>query len=227
MDKIGVLLPAYNEEKNIQTVIKETKKYVPNSTIVVVDDGSTDKTSDLAKKSKVVVLRHNTNKGKGEAIKTGFKYFLKKDISYVIIADADRQYKIKDANKIIKLLKDGRADFVTGYRNWKEVPLRHKLGNFVWRNSFNLLFGTNLRDSNCGFMGLTKDGMRKIKNIHGGYIVENELFVEALRNKLKIEQVPVSVEYREKSGIARGIRVVLGVLIFIVKEGFKYRLGLW
>lgn len=225
--KVGILLPAYNEEKNIKQVIKEAKKYVPNSKIVVVDDGSTDKTYELAKKTGAKILRHEVNKGKGEALKTGFDFFLKSNVDFVVVADADRQYLVKEAPRLIIPLQQGEADFVTGYRNWRGVPFRHKLGNFVWRRFFNLLFGTNFKDTNCGFISLSKKTIRKTKRaLHGGYIVENTLFVEALKNKLKIKQVPVSVVYRKKSGILRGFRMVLGVLIFILREGMKYRLGI-
>lgn len=223
--KIGVLLPAYNEEENIQAVIKEAKKYLPKSKIVVVDDGSTDKTYRLAKKTGVTVIRHEKNKGKGEALKTGFKYFLKSSEDVVIVADTDRQYQIKDADKLLKPIEHRQADFVTGYRDWGILPFRHILGNFVWRTFFNLLFGTRFKDTNCGFIALTKNAMKKIRHTGGGYIIENAIFIDALRNNLRIRQVPVDVIYREKSGVVRGGRVVLGVLIFIVREGLKYRFG--
>jgi len=114
MERIGVLFPAYNEEKNIRAVIKDAKKVLPRATIVVVDDGSTDRTYELAKKEKVIVLRHFVNKGKGEALKTGIDFFRRAGISYAIIADADRQYSIKDAPKFLDALKN--ADIVTGCR---------------------------------------------------------------------------------------------------------------
>jgi len=110
-----------------------------------------------------------------------------------------------------------------GYRNWSKVPFRHKLGNFVWRTFFNILFGTNLKDTNCGFMGLSRNALKKMSGAYGGYIIENMMLVEAIRNKLKIKQVPVTVKYKFKRSIKSGIRIVLGCLFFIVKEGIKYR----
>jgi len=221
--KIGILFPAYNEEKNITFVINETRKYFKKSEIVVVDDGSTDKTAELAKKAKVVVISHKENRGKGEAIKTGFKYFLKKPIKSIVIADADRQYSIRDSKKILEALN--KADFIMGYRDFSKIPFRHRLGSFVWRFSFNLLFGTSLMDTNCGLIGLSKKSIRKMK-IHGGYIVENSMLISAIKNNLRIEQISVDVSYKKISGVKRGIKVVFGVLIFIIKEGIKYRLGL-
>ncbi len=220
--KTYALIPAYNEEKTIEKVVKKVKKM--NLTPIVVDDFSSDNTYELAKRSGAIVLKHEKNKGKGEAIKTGFEFLKKNDFDHVVLIDADMQYSPEEAIKLLTPLKEGKADFVVGYRNWKNIPFRHKLGNFVWRNSFNILFGTKFKDTNCGFMALNKKAVKKIKNIGGGYIIENQLFVEALKNKLKIEQVPVSVNYKNKSGILRGVRVVLGVLFFILREGLKYRI---
>jgi len=220
--KIGILLPAYNEEKNIETVIKEARKYFKDSEIVIVDDGSIDRTAELAKKAKVVVISHEKNKGKGEAIKTGFKYFLKRPVKYILIADADRQYSIKDLKKLLIALNE--ADFVMGYRNFSKIPFRHKVGNFVWKTFFNLFFGTKLKDTNCGLIALTKDAVKKM-NVYGGYIIENSMLASAVENSLKIKQVPVNVDYKKVSSVQRGIKVVLGVLIFIIKEGIKYKLS--
>lgn len=229
MNKIGLLLPAYNEEKNLPIILKDIKEYLPSVEVVVIDDGSFDKTSEIAIKNNVKLIRHKQNKGKAEAIKTGLKYFLKEKlhIAFIVIADADRQYLIKEITKIFKPLEKDEADFVTGYRNWSKVPFRHKLGNFVWRTFFNILFGTGFKDTNCGYVGLNKKAAEIMKeNIYGGYILENSMFILALKNNLKIKQVPVTVLYKKISKVPRGIRIVLGVLLFIFKEGFKYRLGI-
>lgn len=216
------LIPAYNEEKTIQEVIKQVKKL--NIIPIVVDDGSIDRTAKLAKESGALVIEHKINRGKGEALKTGFNHILKnREEGYVVIVDADLQYDPKDSVKLLKLLREGEADFVTGYRDWSKVPFRHRLGNFIWRNSFNLLFGTRFKDTNCGFMALTTKALKKINRIGGGYIVENVLFIEALKNNLRIKQVSVRVKYKHISKVPRGIRIVLGVLLFILKEGIKYR----
>ncbi len=219
--KIGALLPAYNEGKNIKAVIRDVKKYLPKARILVMDDGSADRTAEIAKKQKVKVIRHKTNMGKGEALKTGIDYFLKK-ADGIIIIDTDRQYSAKDAPKFVSALQS--SDFVMGKRNFLNVPFRHRLGNLVWRTAFNVLFGVQLKDTNCGFIGLSRNGMKKIKNIHGGYIIENSMLADAVKAKLKIVQVPVSVSYKKISGVQRGVRMVLGVLIFIITEGIKYRI---
>jgi len=221
------LIPAFNEEKTIKEVISELKNV--NLNCLVIDDGSTDRTSKIAQKSNAIVVRHNENKGKGEALRTGFEYILKNlhDIESLVIVDADLQYYAKESIKLLKPLEEKEADFVMGYRNWRTVPFKNRLGNFVWRTTFNLLFKTKLKDTNCGFMALSRRAISKMKRAYGGYIIENMMLIDALKNKLKIKQVPVSVKYKikhSKRNIIIGIRIVLGCLIFIFNEGIKYRL---
>jgi len=223
--KAIALIPAYNEEKTIEKVISEIKNI--GLTPIVVDDGSNDRTYETANKMDVTVIKHSKNKGKGEALKTGFDYILKNlpEVENVVIVDADMQYSLGDSARILDPLKKGKADFVMGYRDWSTVPLRHNFGNMVWRGIFNLFFETNLKDTNCGYMGLSRKALKKIRRIHGGYIIENMMLVEALKNKLRIEQVPVSVTYKDKRDIFSGLRMGLGVLVFIITEGIKYRLS--
>jgi len=220
--KLGILLPAYNEEKNIKYVINDARNVFPRARIVVVDDGSKDKTYEIAKNEGVTVLRHAINKGKGEALKTGFNFFLKSGADAVIVVDADRQYPVSHGKKILKELKS--ADFVSGFRIPSDVPFANRLGNFIWRKCFNILFGTKLRDVSCGFVGLNKRALRAVRNIYGGYIIESSMFVNSIISGLKISQVPVRVSYRGRK-ITKFVRMFFGVLFFIINNGLKYRLG--
>jgi len=219
------LIPAFNEEETIEEVISRLKKIGLKS--IVINDGSTDKTNELAKKSDAIVIKHIINMGKGEALKTGFNYVLNNmpGVKYVVVIDADMQYLPEEAVRILKPLQDRKASFVMGCRNWSIVPLRHNFGNFVWRGIFNLLFKTNFKDTNCGFIGLSRKALEKIQKIHGGYIIENMMLVEALKHKLRIKQIPVSVNYKYRRDIFSGLRMGLGVLVFIIEEGIKYRLS--
>ncbi len=225
---VGVIVPAYNEEENIEDVIKRSKKSL-GAKIIVVDDHSDDKTCRIAKRNGAVVIRHKKNKGKGEALVTGFKEILENHpkIDYVVIIDADSQYDPEDANKLIKKLREG-YDYVVGARHWKrDVPLRHRIANFLWRTSFNILFGTQLLDSNCGFISMNRKAMKIVsKKSYGGYIIDNVMLAIAVENDLNIKQVPVKVHYPKKRGGITGIRFFLGNFIFIMEEGFKYRFGI-
>jgi len=220
------LIPAYNEEKNIKEVVEKVKKMkiLP----IVIDDNSADRTSEIAKNAGAIVLNHNSNLGKGEAIKTGIRYAIRRlsKVENFVLIDADMQYDPGQAPKLLKILENEDADIVVGHRNWGRVPFRHRLGNFIWRTSFNIFFGTRLKDTNCGIMAMTKHAARTITGaLHGGYIIENSILSYAIKKNLKIKQTPVKVTYKHRSDIKRGIRIVGGIFIFIVEEGLKYRFG--
>ncbi|MCX8179640.1 MAG: glycosyltransferase family 2 protein, partial [Candidatus Aenigmarchaeota archaeon] len=122
-----VIIPAFNEEKNIKQVVERTKNlgYIP----LVVDDYSSDRTNEIAKEAGAIVLRHKKNMGKGEGLKTAFLYIKNNlpTVKYIAILDADLQYIPEDLPKIFKPLELDEADYVTGYRNWKkDVPFRHR-----------------------------------------------------------------------------------------------------
>lgn len=224
--KVATLIPAYNEEKNIKKVISLTKKYLKSSKILVIDDGSSDNTASIAKKSGAIVIKHKKNIGKGEGLKTGFNYIRKnmKNIDYVIILDADMQFHPKEAKKVIQPLINNEADFIMGKRDWSIVPFKHKLGNLVWRTTFNILFKQNMKDTNCGFIAINRKSLKKMKNVGGGYTIDNSLLISCVKNNLKIAQVPVKVYYKHTSKIPRGVKVVFLVWLFLIKKGIEYRL---
>ena len=220
------IIPAYNEEKNIEQLVNEINKLGIKP--IVIDDGSSDNTFNICTNNGTIVLRHDTNKGKGEAIKTGLDYLLKNhpEFTHIVLMDADMQYHPEEALKIFNALENNNSDFMMGHRDWGEVPFRHQLGNFVWRNVFNIIFRTNFKDTNCGLVGFNRNAVEKLKDhIIGGYIVDNSILIGAIKNNLKIDQVPVKVSYHRKSKVTRGVRIVLGVLLYILKEGFRYRFG--
>ena len=220
------LIPAHNEERTITEVVTRIKDagIVP----VVIDDASTDKTAELAAKAGATVLRHARNLGKGEAIKTGLNYAFKRmtGVQNFVFIDADMQYDPSEAAALLQPLKQRSADMVIGFRDWSTVPLRHRVGNFVWRTAFNFLFGTKLKDTNCGFVAMNRQAALKVKSIaQGGYVLENAMLAEVVRSGMRVHQVPVTVSYKKISGTVRGARVVGGVMVFILKTGVKHRLG--
>jgi glycosyltransferase involved in cell wall biosynthesis len=220
---IAAIMPAYNEEKNIQEVVEKCKKFTDN--IIVINDGSIDNTQKIAEKMNITLINHETNLGKGEAIKTATHYILEnmKEIEYVVIVDTDMQYNPEDSEKLLDPIKNNEADFVMGYRNWKEVPIHHRIGNHVWRIFFNTLFKTKLKDVSCGFVAMNKKALESIDDIYGGYIIESSMLIQCIIKNLRIKQVPVSVKYLVSSDLVKGIRMAIGVLMFILKKGFEYR----
>lgn len=222
--KSYAIVPTYNEEENIKEVIARLKRF-PKIKIIVIDDGSIDSTFKVAKEMGVVVLRHEKNKGKGEAIRTGLRYILdKKNADYVAIIDSDMQYPPEEVSKLLKKLEEEKTDFVSGFRNPSEIPYANRFGNFVWRIFFNFLFKTDFKDTNCGIIAFNMKTAKILKKTtFGGYIIDNAIRMEIIKNNLKFSQVYVKVFYGKRR-IAKFAKMAFGNFFFILMRGFKYRL---
>jgi glycosyltransferase involved in cell wall biosynthesis len=227
MKRHVVLIPAFNEEKNIREVIYHLRKH-PHVDIIVIDDGSKDRTAEIAKRHKVILLQHEFNKGKGEAIKTGINYIFKHHpAEYIALVDADMQYHPSEAIKLLEPLKRNEADFVAGFRNPKKIPYANRMGDGGWKWLFNLLFGTNYFDTNCGLIGFNRKAAKVIlKNTYGGYIIENAIKIKVSEAKLRISQVPIDVKYGKRK-VSKFARMFFGNSLFIFIEGIKYRIRNW
>jgi len=215
------VIPAYNEEKTIEEVVTRCKKI--NIFPIVIDDGSTDDTykiaNGLTKTLRTYCYKHEI-KGKGEALKVGFKYidvlyFMPDDVKFIVVIDGDLQYDPFEIPKLIEALKT--ADYVIGQRDWSQVPFRHRLGNYLWVKTFNLLFGTNLKDTNCGFIAMRAEVMRRL-NVSSGYIVDNDMLMQALEMGFVVKNTPISVKYNDKRNLFSGTRMVMGIFIFIIRR---------
>ena len=226
MTKYAALIPAFNEEKSIHEVIYNLKKN-PDVDVIVIDDGSKDNTAEIVKKHKVILLRHKFNKGKGEAIKTGINYILRKHpAKYIVLVDADMQYHPSEALKLLKPLEQG-ADFVSGFRLPSHIPYANRMGDGGWKLAFNLFFKTNFFDTNCGLIAFDRKAAKVIlKNTYGGYIIENAIKIKVVEGKLKIAQIPVSVRYGKRR-VSKFAKMFFGNSWFIFVEGVKYRILNW
>jgi len=222
--KTYIIIPSYNEEKTIGEVITRLKK-LPRIKSILIDDGSTDSTAEVAKKMGVVVIRHEKNKGKGEAIRTGLGYALnKKNAKYVAVIDCDMQYPPEEVTKLLEKLEKEKVDFVSGFRDPGEIPYANRFGNFIWKIFFNFLFKTSFNDTNCGLIAFNMKAAKILrKSTFGGYIIDNAIRMEIEKNNLKYAQAYVKVFYGKRR-IAKFAKMAFGNFFFILMEGFKYRL---
>ncbi|MAG15647.1 hypothetical protein CMO88_01145 [Candidatus Woesearchaeota archaeon] len=213
MKKPFVIIPAFNEEKHIAKVVNEIKKYSKN--IVVVDDGSKDKTYQEAKKTKVIVLRHPINLGKGAALKTGIEYAGKHGADTIIFIDSDGQHNPKDLPRLLNELKN--IDVVFTYRNLKSMnmPLIKKIGNFVLNTLLSILFNIRIKDTQCGFKAMTTDAYKKLGLISSDYNIESEIAAKTGKHKLKFKQLPIETVYNDKykgTTVFDGINIAMRML---------------
>ena len=219
VEKIYVVIAAYNEEKHIVDVIKKTKKYCKN--IIVVDDGSKDNTYSKAKKEGVEVLKHIVNMGKGAALKSGCDYALKKKGKIILTVDADLQHDPAEIPNFLKALKN--VDIVFGYRRLdKRMPLMLRYGNWFISKITKLLYNINLKDTQCGYRAFTANTYRKIRWKALDYSLESEMVANAGKHHLRYKEIPIQTIY---SDIYKGTTVIDGIKIIF--NLLIWRLGKW
>ncbi len=212
MKGLFVIIPAYNEELRIAEVIKKAKKYTKN--IIIVDDGSKDKTYETAKKEKTEVLRHVINLGKGAALKTGCDYALHEGAEILILIDGDGQHNPDKIPEFVKKLEE--YEIVFGMRKLnRKMPLLRRIGNWGLNQITRFIFSIKVEDAMCGYRAFTSPAYRKIRWKSSGYEVEAEMIANAGKHKLKAAQLEIETIYADAykgMTIFDGIRVGLNML---------------
>lgn len=207
-NKIFLVIPAHNEEKHIKSVL--TKAITSGHPIILVDDGSTDKTFKVAKSLIKSVVRHEVNLGKGAALKTGSMEAFKRGAEVVIFLDSDNQHKIEDLPKFVTALNNG-YDVVFGSRNLGYgVPLVRYLGNKIVSLAVRFVHGIYVSDILCGYKAMTKKAFDKLKWSSSGYNVETEIVIKTSKRGLKHCEVSTETVYLDS---VKGLTVFDGISI--------------
>ena len=211
--KTFLIIPAFNEQKNIFNVIEEAKKHAKN--IIAIDDGSKDETYNEAKKTGITVLRHAINLGKGAALKTGSEYAIKKGAEAMIYMDSDGQHAPKDIPRIASELEG--KDIVFTYRNLGSIhmPLVKKAGNLFLNTLLKTLFKISIKDTQCGYKALTTDTYRKLKLMSNDYNIESEIVAKTGKYRMRLSQIPIETIYTDKykgTTILDGIGIAMRML---------------
>ena len=215
----AVIIPALNEEKNVGAVVKEARRSLASAAIIVVDDGSRDNTAKVARAAGAVVLVNKKNLGKMESTKKAMVYLEKKypTVKIVALIDADRQYDAADLSKIVGPIAAGRADFVVGKRSLTSIPyFRHRFGIYIIAAIFNLMNGTNFTDTVCGLRAISIDAYKKMRLCSSGYAVESEMLVEAIKNGMRVVEVPVKVDYKISHTGRKGTTMAINILLHLL-----------
>lgn len=194
-----IIIPAYNEDKNIRYVLTDVMKYVPKKNIIVVDDGSTDTTPLVAERAGIILVSNPKNIGIGGALKTGFKEALKRKYDAAVQIDADGQHNPADLSRIIDELHKG-TDLVIGSRylekNDYRTPLLRSVGIRIF--SFLILLGTGrlIKDTTSGLRGYSKKALKLFSQHHTDIFPEPESIALAIRKNLLICEVPAFMNQR-------------------------------
>lgn len=210
------LIPAYNEERFIASVVLKTRRYV--DTVMVVDDGSQDATAELAQEAGATVLCHAENQGKGAALNTGFAAVRKQGGGIVVTLDADGQHEPADLLKVIAPIQRGEADIVIGSRylvKGSDVPAAriwgHKFFNFLTKQAF----GVGVSDSQSGYRAFSIRALELLAFNSRSFSVESEMQFLAHQHGLRVIEVPIVIRYPDapkRSVLQHGMIVLNGIL---------------
>lgn len=216
MSKVAVLLPAYNEEVSIASMVLLSLQYADE--VIVIDDGSSDRTSEVSRLAGATVLSHTTNKGKGAALKTGFKYA--QDYDIIVTIDADGQHNPSEIPNVIKPIMEDRADIVNGSRyiagKDTTTPTYRRVGQTVLDNATYLASGVKLTDTQSGFRAFSSKSIEYFNFDPNGFGIESDMLIEASVNKLRIVEVEITVRYdvntTTDNPIVQGFSVLMRIL---------------
>ena len=196
-----IIIPAYNEEQSISTVLQDLKKNGYEN-IAVIDDGSKDNTTKIAKAAGVTVLTHYINRGQGAALRTGTEYALSKDADIIVHFDADGQMRAEDITTVIKPIIDGNSDVSFGSRfigKQSNIPPLRKNLLLLGRIFMKLFFRIQTKDPQSGFRAFSKKAAQHIEITQRGMTHCSEILEQVHKNKLTFTEVPVTILYTDYS----------------------------
>ena len=225
---ISVVLPAYNEEANVGQAVRSAlevmESITPSHEIIVVDDGSHDRTSEVVKElaesyPKVTLIRHEINRGYGGALNSGFSAATGE---LVFFTSSDNQYDVAEVRKLLPFIET--AELVIGYRANRQDPFIRRLFAWGWNTLANLMFGYVARDIDCAFKLFKREILSQVRITSKGAMIDTELLVGAKRRGFRIIEVPVS-HFPRLAGAQTGANV--HVILRAFRDLLRFRLQLW
>ena len=213
MDKIAVLIPCYNESKTVAKVVKDYKKALPEATIYVYDNNSTDHTDEIARKAGAKVV-YEYKQGKGNVIRSMFRDI---DAECYIMIDGDDTYPAENAREMCDLILEKKADMVIGdrlsstYFTENKRPF-HNLGNKLVRLLINKLFHNKVKDIMTGYRAFSYDFVKGFPVLSKGFEIETEMTIHAVEKNYHLVEVPVNYKDRPEGSVSK---------LNTYKDGFK------
>ena len=230
MDKIAVLIPCYNEAKTIEKVVSDFKKNLPEATIYVYDNNSTDGTSEIAERAGAVV-RHEYRQGKGNVIRRMFRDI---DAECYIMTDGDDTYPAEDSPAMAKLVLEKNVDMVVGdrlsstYFEQNKRPF-HNFGNTIVRKLINLLFKSDIKDIMTGYRAFSYQFVKTFPVLSRGFEIETEMSIHAIDKNMFIENCVIGYRDRPEGSCSKlntysdGIKVIRTIFrLFKIYKPLKF-----
>ena len=204
MDKIAVLIPCYNESKTVEKVVSDFRRVLPDATVYVYDNNSTDGTAELAAKAGAVV-RHEYQQGKGNVMRRMFREI---DAEAYILVDGDDTYPAEAAPEMVAAVTGRQADMVVGdrlsstYYTQNKRPF-HNFGNDLVRFFTNHLFGGKIKDIMTGYRAFSYQFVKTYPVLSRGFEVETEMTIHSLNNNLRLYEMPIQYRDRPEGSVSK------------------------
>ncbi|MFH0970342.1 MAG: glycosyltransferase family 2 protein [Candidatus Diapherotrites archaeon] len=205
--KLVVMIPAYNEAETIGQVIDEIPskiKGIAQIQVLVIDDGCTDRTAEIAKSKGAIVLSHPTNKGLARTFQDGLNHaVIEMGANIIVNTDADMQYNQKQIPLLVQPILDGKADMVLGsrFKGWiEDMPIQKKWGNRLATKAVSLVSGLSISDGQTGFRAFSREAALRL-NVLSAFTYTQETILQAAHYKLRILEIPV--DFRKRDGDSR------------------------
>jgi len=222
--KIVIGLPAYNEEKNIASIILTLQEL--DYSVIVCNDGSSDQTGKIAEKMGVIVVNHQKNRGYGAAIKSLFDKAKEMDSDILITFDADGQHNVSEIKDVLTPLISKKADIVIGSRFLGEgegkIPKYRKVGIKAITKISSLSHDLDIKDTQSGFRGYNKKALNEINPTEDGMGISTEILIKASKKDLKITEVPIIINYEGNTSthnpVSHGVSVMFSTMKFTALE---------
>jgi glycosyltransferase involved in cell wall biosynthesis len=191
------IVPAYNEESSIQEISKSLQRIYPTSTVLVIDDGSSDSTAEFARNSGAIVISLINNLGIGGAVQTGLKYALRNNYKIAVQFDADGQHLADEVKKIITPIYEGKADYVIGSRwlldHGYSGKFSRKTGIWILSKAISIKLNQKITDPTSGFRAMNNRTIKILANDYSKDYPEIDALISVNKNFMKILEVPVKM----------------------------------
>lgn len=205
--RIVALIPAYKAAHLITPVVAGARAHLP---VVVVDDGSSDNTGEVADKAGATVIRQHPNQGKGVALQTGFKWALRHNYDAVLTLDADGQHDPAEIPKFVQRFAETRADLIIGARDFSQMPLVRKLSNTTGTRAFSWAMRVPIRDNQSGFRLVSRRLVEAtLASKEAGFELEVEQIVICLEKHYKLDWVPIRTIYGDEGSHIKPVHHVV------------------
>jgi glycosyltransferase involved in cell wall biosynthesis len=191
----AVIIPAYNEAERIGKVLQKIRDVNRAYTIIVVNDGSKDKTADIAIKYGAIVVDRKQNSGKGTVLRVGCDLAFNKNFKYLVVMDADGQHLPEDIPRIVEKLQ--KTDIVYTYRVGKgKQPILYRIGNWGLNLLVGIFFNVWIKDTQCGMRGFNRKAYKQIRWQSKGFSLETEIIARS--KNLRYREIPIVKIYEEE-----------------------------